>query len=261
MDAVGIQSRTVIKVVAIVIVAIGVAVLLNHVMVEIKTTIRWLCAAIFLALALSPLVDLIERARVRAVARLPRWAGDPDRLRPLRGRRSSSCPRRDPADRPRGRAARLAAADTTSRTSSTGPTTTSSSASSTTSTTSPSCSPRRPRRCPRSSATPRAPRRRSQSAPQQPGRGDRRAHARPSSCSSTAPRMFERSRRACAEPQRDARPPGRRADRRRSSAPTSRSTCCFAVSPASSPGSRWSCSASTSPFRSRSWSRCSTSCR
>ena len=73
MEAIGIQSRTVIKVVAIVIVAIGVAVLLNHVIVEIKTTIRWLCAAIFLALALSPLVDLVGRARIRGRS-LPRWA-------------------------------------------------------------------------------------------------------------------------------------------------------------------------------------------
>ena len=73
MDVIGIQARTVIKVVAIVIVAVGVAVLLNHVIVEIKTTIRWLCAAIFLALALSPLVDLVSKARVRARS-LPRWA-------------------------------------------------------------------------------------------------------------------------------------------------------------------------------------------
>src|SRR6185436_12148391 len=73
MDVIGIQARTVIKIVAIVIVAIGVAVLLNHVIVEIKTTIRWLCAAIFLALALSPLVDLVSKARVGARS-LPRWA-------------------------------------------------------------------------------------------------------------------------------------------------------------------------------------------
>ena len=57
---------------AIVIVAIGVAVLLNHVIVEVKTTIRWLCAAIFLALALNPLVDL-SRAPGSAGASLPRW--------------------------------------------------------------------------------------------------------------------------------------------------------------------------------------------
>ena len=53
MNAIQIHSRTVFKIVAIVILAIGVAVLLNHVIVEIKTTIRWLCAAIFLALALA----------------------------------------------------------------------------------------------------------------------------------------------------------------------------------------------------------------
>jgi predicted PurR-regulated permease PerM len=62
----------VLKVMAIVVVAIGAAVLLNHVVVEVKTTIRWVCAAIFLALALSPLVDLIGRARV-AGRTPPRW--------------------------------------------------------------------------------------------------------------------------------------------------------------------------------------------
>ncbi|MDX6582253.1 MAG: hypothetical protein QOI10_1437 [Solirubrobacterales bacterium] len=72
MEASRIQSRAVFKVVAIVVVAVGVAVLLNHVIVEVKTTIRWTCAAIFLALALSPLVDLIERARLRG-RNLPRW--------------------------------------------------------------------------------------------------------------------------------------------------------------------------------------------
>ena len=72
MDSRSISSRAVFKVVAIVLVAVGVALLLNHVVVEVKTTIRWLCAAIFLALALSPLVDLVERARIRG-GRLPRW--------------------------------------------------------------------------------------------------------------------------------------------------------------------------------------------
>ncbi len=67
-----IETRAVIKVAAIILAAIGVALLLNHVVVEIKTTIRWLCAAIFLALALSPLVDLIERTGVRGRT-LPRW--------------------------------------------------------------------------------------------------------------------------------------------------------------------------------------------
>lgn len=60
------------KVVAIALVAIGIALLLEHVIVEVRTTIRWLFAAVFLALALSPLVDLIERARIRQRS-LPRW--------------------------------------------------------------------------------------------------------------------------------------------------------------------------------------------
>ncbi len=72
MDSRSISSRAVFKVVAIVLVAVGVALLANHVVVEVKTTIRWLCAAIFLALALSPLVDLVERVRIRG-GRLPRW--------------------------------------------------------------------------------------------------------------------------------------------------------------------------------------------
>jgi predicted PurR-regulated permease PerM len=72
MEASRIQARAVIKVAAIVLLAIAVALLLEHVVVEVRTTIRWLLAAVFLALALSPLVDLILRARV--VGRtLPRW--------------------------------------------------------------------------------------------------------------------------------------------------------------------------------------------
>jgi predicted PurR-regulated permease PerM len=67
-----IEARAVLKVMAIVVLAAGVAVLLNHVIVEVKTTIRWVCAAVFLALALSPLVDLIERAHVRE-RKIPRW--------------------------------------------------------------------------------------------------------------------------------------------------------------------------------------------
>jgi predicted PurR-regulated permease PerM len=62
----------VLKVVAIVLLAVGIALLANHVVVEVRTTIRWLCAAIFLALALSPLVDLVERIRLRG-RHMPRW--------------------------------------------------------------------------------------------------------------------------------------------------------------------------------------------
>jgi predicted PurR-regulated permease PerM len=72
MVASRIEARAVFKVMAIVVIAIGVAVLLNHVVVEVKTTIRWICASIFLALALSPLVELVRRARIRGHGP-PRW--------------------------------------------------------------------------------------------------------------------------------------------------------------------------------------------
>lgn len=72
MTAARIDSRAVFKVAIIVLIAIGAALLFNHVVVEVKTTIRWLCAAIFLALALSPAVDLVQRSRIRGRS-LPRW--------------------------------------------------------------------------------------------------------------------------------------------------------------------------------------------
>lgn len=72
MIASRIEARAVFKVVAIVLFSIGVALLLEHVIVEVRTTIRWLFAAVFLALALSPAVDLILRARIRGHS-LPRW--------------------------------------------------------------------------------------------------------------------------------------------------------------------------------------------
>jgi predicted PurR-regulated permease PerM len=72
MIASRIEARAVFKVAAIVLLAIGVALLLEHVIVEVRTTIRWLFAAVFLALALSPLVDLVERPRIRGRS-LPRW--------------------------------------------------------------------------------------------------------------------------------------------------------------------------------------------
>ena len=111
------------KVMAIVVVAIGVAVLLNHVIVEVKTTIRWVCAAIFLALALAPLVDLVAagphpRPPPAALAR------DPGRLRPLRRRLHPPRARGDPADRARGRVSSARSCRPTSRTSRPGRTTT-----------------------------------------------------------------------------------------------------------------------------------------
>jgi predicted PurR-regulated permease PerM len=72
MIAARIEARAVFKVAAIVLVAIGLALLLEHVVIEVRTTIRWLLAGVFLALALSPLVDLVEKPRIRGRS-LPRW--------------------------------------------------------------------------------------------------------------------------------------------------------------------------------------------
>ena len=72
MVASRIESRAVFKVAAIVLVTLGVALLLQHALVEIRTTVRWLFAAIFFALALSPVVDLVERVRVRGRS-IPHW--------------------------------------------------------------------------------------------------------------------------------------------------------------------------------------------
>lgn len=72
MQAARIPSPTVLKVAALVLVALGAALLLQHVVLEVRTTIRWAVAALFLALALSPLVDLVQRARLRGRG-LPRW--------------------------------------------------------------------------------------------------------------------------------------------------------------------------------------------
>jgi predicted PurR-regulated permease PerM len=72
MTASRIEARAVFKIAAIVLLAIGVALLLEHVVVEVRTTIRWVFAAVFLALAVSPLVDLILRPRIGGRG-LPRW--------------------------------------------------------------------------------------------------------------------------------------------------------------------------------------------
>jgi predicted PurR-regulated permease PerM len=62
----------VVKVVAISLVVIAAAVLLALVVLEIRTTLRWAFAAVFLALALAPAVSLVERVHVRGRS-LPRW--------------------------------------------------------------------------------------------------------------------------------------------------------------------------------------------
>jgi len=72
VEAARIQAWAVVKVVAISLLVIAVAVMLALVVLEIRTTLRWAFAAIFLALALAPAVSLVERGRVRGRA-LPRW--------------------------------------------------------------------------------------------------------------------------------------------------------------------------------------------
>jgi predicted PurR-regulated permease PerM len=73
MDAARIQARAVIKVVAISICVIAVAALLLFVIVHVRTTLRWLFAAVFLTLALHPAVDRIEGIHVRGRHPFPRW--------------------------------------------------------------------------------------------------------------------------------------------------------------------------------------------
>jgi predicted PurR-regulated permease PerM len=73
MDAARIQPRAVIKVVAISLAVIAVAVLLVIVILEVRTTLRWLFAALFLTLALNPAVDRVESLRIRGRRPFPRW--------------------------------------------------------------------------------------------------------------------------------------------------------------------------------------------
>ncbi len=72
MEAVRIQTRAVAKIVAISLVVIAAAVLLALVVLKIETTLRWLFTALFLALALAPAVDLVERIQWRGRPAIPR---------------------------------------------------------------------------------------------------------------------------------------------------------------------------------------------
>ena len=72
MEAARIQARAVAKVAAISLAVIAGALLLTVVVLEVRTTIRWIFAAIFLTLALLPAVDRAESLRVRG-RKLPRW--------------------------------------------------------------------------------------------------------------------------------------------------------------------------------------------
>lgn len=72
MEASRIEARDVVRVVAIALAVAALAVLLAIVVLHIRTTIRWVAAAVFLALALDPAVRLVLRGRVRGRS-LPRW--------------------------------------------------------------------------------------------------------------------------------------------------------------------------------------------
>jgi predicted PurR-regulated permease PerM len=73
MEAARIQARAVVKVVAIAICVIAAAILLAIIILHVRTTIRWLFAALFLWLALMPAVDRIEGIRIRDHRLFPRW--------------------------------------------------------------------------------------------------------------------------------------------------------------------------------------------
>ena len=67
-----IDSRTVFRIVAVAILTVAAAALLGLVVVKVDTTIRWFVTALFLALALAPAVELVQRIRVRG-HQTPRW--------------------------------------------------------------------------------------------------------------------------------------------------------------------------------------------
>jgi predicted PurR-regulated permease PerM len=72
MDAAGIQVRAVAKIAITALAVTAAAVLLALVLLNVRTTLQWAAAAIFLALALAPAAGLVERARIRGRG-LPRW--------------------------------------------------------------------------------------------------------------------------------------------------------------------------------------------
>ena len=65
MEAARIQARAVVKVVAIALLVVAAALLLALIVLHTRTTLQWVVTAIFLALALDPAIELIERARIR----------------------------------------------------------------------------------------------------------------------------------------------------------------------------------------------------
>src|SRR6476659_3691416 len=73
VDAARIQARAVVKVAAISLAVIAAALLLAIIVLHVRTEIRWLFAALFLALAMNPAVDRVEGLRIRGHRIFPRW--------------------------------------------------------------------------------------------------------------------------------------------------------------------------------------------
>lgn len=72
MNTIQIESRTVFRVVLIALLAIAVGLLAREVIGDVAQTLRWLVAAIFLALALAPGVAIVQRISLRE-RQTPRW--------------------------------------------------------------------------------------------------------------------------------------------------------------------------------------------
>lgn len=72
MQTIEISPRTVFRTVVLVLVAIALASLLAAVVYDVRQTLRWLAAAIFIALALAPAVALVQRLQLRG-HHPPRW--------------------------------------------------------------------------------------------------------------------------------------------------------------------------------------------
>ena len=72
MQSIEIHPRTVFRTVVIVLVAIALASVLAAAVYDVRQTLRWLAAAIFIALAFAPAVALVQRTAVRG-HHPPRW--------------------------------------------------------------------------------------------------------------------------------------------------------------------------------------------
>jgi predicted PurR-regulated permease PerM len=72
MTTIQIESRTILRVVVIAILAVAALALAREVISDVRDTLRWTVAAIFVSLALAPVVALVQRITVRGHSP-PRW--------------------------------------------------------------------------------------------------------------------------------------------------------------------------------------------